>query len=171
MALTYNPADWYWCVAGSTTEVWSSARWQYVPITDATYVAWQAAGGMTTNILNAAELYQVLQQQCAPLAQGAGVAVVSTGTPAISATYPIDPVAQAQMSAIAAGLAAGRGLPGGGATFLYPDINHAQRSFTSANFLAMASAIEGFLYQFNQAVATLVAGGAASLPTQPLTIP
>ena len=58
----YNPLDWYWIVGGSgphvdetgaftgdESRVFSSARNQYVPADDPTYVAWRdaeiAAGG------------------------------------------------------------------------------------------------------------------------------
>ena len=168
--MMYNATSWYWCVAGSTTQVWSSARLQFVPVTDTTYQAWLAAGGIPSTILNAAELFQVLQQQCLPALLATGIAVVSASAPAISATYPADQAAQAQMSAIAAGIGAGRGLPGGGDTFLYPDLSGVQHTFTAAEFLAMAAAIEGYLYAFNQALSTLVAGGAATLPELPLSI-
>ena len=36
----YNPNNHYWVVAGSASEVYSSAVNDYVPIADATYVAW-----------------------------------------------------------------------------------------------------------------------------------
>ena len=40
----YNPANWYWIVAGSTTQVYSSASASYVLISDTTYQAWRAQG-------------------------------------------------------------------------------------------------------------------------------
>ena len=47
MASSFNPQDWYWSVAGDAANVYSSARNIYVPISDAAYVAWQAATGIT----------------------------------------------------------------------------------------------------------------------------
>lgn len=60
MSKTYNPTNWYWIVAGSTTQVFSSASGSYVPINDATFVAWKADGTAPTPILNEAELGEVL---------------------------------------------------------------------------------------------------------------
>jgi len=60
--VAYNPKDWYWIVAGSTTQVFSSARQAYVPVTDATYLAWRAAN-FPTQIISEVELIAVLAQQ------------------------------------------------------------------------------------------------------------
>lgn len=56
----YNPYDWYWKVAGSTTQVYSSASGDYVPVDDAAFVAWKSDGTVPTNIVSAAELGEVL---------------------------------------------------------------------------------------------------------------
>jgi len=56
----YNPANWYWIVAGSTTQVFSSAVGDYVPVDNATYLAWLAAGNQPTRIVSEAELGDVL---------------------------------------------------------------------------------------------------------------
>lgn len=56
----YNPLNWYWIVAGSATQVYSSAAGDYVPVDDATYVAWKADGTNPTNIASAEELGEVL---------------------------------------------------------------------------------------------------------------
>ena len=61
--MSYNPSNWYWTVAGSTSQVWSSARAIYVPVTDTAYAAWLAAGNLPSRILNEAELLEVIQQQ------------------------------------------------------------------------------------------------------------
>ena len=39
----YNPADWYWAIGNSTTQVWSSKVKGYVSVTDADYVEWLKA--------------------------------------------------------------------------------------------------------------------------------
>lgn len=46
----YNPKSWYWIVAGSTEQVYSSASSSYVPVTDAIYETWLAAGNIPTKI-------------------------------------------------------------------------------------------------------------------------
>ena len=60
IGIPYNPANWYWIVGGSTTQVFSSVVGNYVPVTDATYVAWLASGGKPTPIDTEQNLYQVL---------------------------------------------------------------------------------------------------------------
>lgn len=60
--LSYEPTNWYWIVNGSTTQVYSSAAGDYVPVANATYVAWLEAGGVATRIANEAELGEVLAQ-------------------------------------------------------------------------------------------------------------
>ena len=44
--MEYDPSNWYWIVNGSTTQVYSSKAGDYVPVANATYVAWRAAGGV-----------------------------------------------------------------------------------------------------------------------------
>jgi len=56
----YDPKNWYWVVNGSTTQVYSSAAGDYVPLDNVTYRAWLAAGGLPTRILSEAELGEVL---------------------------------------------------------------------------------------------------------------
>ncbi len=48
--MIYNPNHWYWAVGGSTSQVYSSAAGDYVDVTDATYRAWMASGGVPTAI-------------------------------------------------------------------------------------------------------------------------
>jgi hypothetical protein len=38
----FTPANWYWVVGGSTTQVFSSAAGDFVSVSDLTYVAWLA---------------------------------------------------------------------------------------------------------------------------------
>ena len=56
----YNPANWYWIVAGSEIEVWSSATAGFVPITDAKYSSWVDQGNTPTRIVSLQELRDVL---------------------------------------------------------------------------------------------------------------
>jgi hypothetical protein len=60
---TYNAANWYWVVAGSTTQVYSSAGAGYVPATDPTYATWIDAGYNPTRIDSEASLQAVLETQ------------------------------------------------------------------------------------------------------------
>jgi hypothetical protein len=58
--MAYDPKNWYWVVGGSTTQVYSSAIGDYVPVADATYVAWLANGNVPTKISTEAGLGAVL---------------------------------------------------------------------------------------------------------------
>jgi hypothetical protein len=50
----------YWAVAGSTTEVWSSAQVAYVPVDDPAYQAWLEAGHTTIEVISEDELSRTL---------------------------------------------------------------------------------------------------------------
>jgi hypothetical protein len=56
----YNPANWYWIVNGSTTQVYSSASNTYVPATDATYESWLVQGSKPSRIVSEVELWGVV---------------------------------------------------------------------------------------------------------------
>lgn len=62
MSKNYNPKNWYWIVGGSTSQVYSSASGDYVPVANATYQAWRADGTMPTAIDTEANLGGVLAQ-------------------------------------------------------------------------------------------------------------
>ncbi len=93
------------------------------------------------------------------------VEVTSTATSALNGTYVIGATSLANIVALSTGIAAGKGLPGGGTTFNYGDANGAQHAFTSANFLNFAQAIEDFVYLTNQAIIA-----DTTLPSNSLTI-
>lgn len=59
----YNPANWYWIVAGDAARVYSSAQAAYVSVADATYLAWMEQGNITTKIDSEDSLKTVLQEQ------------------------------------------------------------------------------------------------------------
>lgn len=63
--MAYNPQNHYWRVIGHapSTDVYSSARAQYVDENDAQYLAWLDDGGLTTTIASQDDLYDVLIQQ------------------------------------------------------------------------------------------------------------
>jgi hypothetical protein len=56
----FNPSAWYWIVAGSITQVYSSAAVAYVPVSDANYQAWVARGYAPTRIATEQDLWDVL---------------------------------------------------------------------------------------------------------------
>lgn len=56
----FTPNNWYWTVAGSTSQVYSSASGGYVPVSDPTYQTWLGSGGIATRIDTEANLGSVL---------------------------------------------------------------------------------------------------------------
>lgn len=64
---SYDPRDWYWVVAGSTTQVYASARKAYVPVADAAYAAFIAVGNSPTHIDTEANLRAVLWAARVPM--------------------------------------------------------------------------------------------------------
>src|SRR5689334_18523312 len=137
----YKVSNWYWFVGNDTSKVFSSAAMAYVPVTNSLYAAWRAVGGQPSPILNAQELFEVLQQQWVPIYLGDGMQLESTGTPALNGTYPLDQASQSQITGIAASIAAGRGLPGGQSSFFFQG-----HTFNADQFLDFATAAESYVY-------------------------
>lgn len=165
MALTkqYNPLRWYWAVAGSTTQVWSSQNLSYLPVSNGTYAAW-AVNNIPTPIASAGALIQVMYAQVEPYILSLGATVNSTGTPSINAIYGMDTASMNRLSIITSMLSNNKPLPSGTTTFSYPDVTGNLHTFTSTNIINLASALQTWRYQWETAVATLVTGGSASLP-------
>ncbi len=69
--MIYNVANWYWIVAGSMTQVYSSAVDNYVLVADATYQTWLTKGGVPTKIDTEQNLADVLASAGEPLPPGA----------------------------------------------------------------------------------------------------
>lgn len=59
-AKPFIPTNWYWAVAGSTSQVYSSAVGDYVPLSNGAYQTWIAAGNASTAIENEQSLGRVL---------------------------------------------------------------------------------------------------------------
>lgn len=57
----FNPRDWYWAVAGDTTEVYSSARNLYVAVADPAYLDWLANNVRPTPIDAESSIWYYLQ--------------------------------------------------------------------------------------------------------------
>lgn len=96
----------------------------------------------------------------AAAAFAAGLTIASTGTPALNGTYGIDQLSQMDIIAIETSLNAGKGFPGGAATFNYADMSGAMHSFTEANFTNFAASIRDYVYALKSAIS----GAASTLP-------
>lgn len=159
----YNPLNWYWQVGGVTTQFWSSKTMSYVSSSNSTYVAW-AVNNKPTPIANAGSLVQVMYTQVEPYVLSLGVAVTSTGTPSLNATYALDSASFSKLNTITSLLSNGKPLPGGGTTFSYPDITGNLHTFTSTNILNLAAALQNWRYSWETGVSTLISGGSVTLP-------
>jgi hypothetical protein len=162
----YTPNNWYWNIGQSSIQVFSSASLTFVPLTDATYLAWVAAGNRTTRIDTGINLFDVLSTQVLPSLFSNGVAFRSTSIPSLNATYPCDSVAQQTMTGIMTSLNAGI-VPGNGTNFLYNSV-----IFTSAQFLAVAKALTNYVYDFNLQLSEYLNsnGSSGSFPSVPIQI-
>jgi|SRR5579885_1108394 len=100
----------------------------------------------------------------------AGIQIVSTGTPALSGTYAVTDAAIGKLDGIIAGINAGKGLPGGGGTFNYPDVTGAMHAFDATSIVNLAAALRDYLYALIQTEAALIGGHAAEWPSLPVTI-
>lgn len=94
-------------------------------------------------------------------AVAAGCPVVSTAKPELNGTYAIDAAQQQIITGIATGIAARNRIPGGGATFIYPDVTGTPHNFSASDFLNFASAVEDYVYNLSNGL----------LVTQPVIIP
>lgn len=129
-------------------------------------VAWQHSTLMAGAIVAATAQAAPPQDQAQALL-ASGLAVTSTGTPAISATYATDPANVAKLLGVELGIAAGQGFPGGASTFpirivgtgtppLLTITQYAAVAVEIRNFVAQADlVIDGFSTTLPAAAATI----------------
>lgn len=108
-----------------------------------------------------------LAQQAAALL-AAGLAITSTGTLGLNATYPTDARTQSKAASIELRLAAGLGFPGGTDTFPWVDSAGQWHALTQPQFSAIAGAISVFVTACDQVIDGYPEG---ILPTAAATIP
>ena len=162
MAQPYNPSNWYWIVGESTTEVYSSARAEYVSLTDATYTAWLASRNHPTLIDTDANLQVVLYQSGV-----LGVAITSGSTPAINGSYLITPQSKLDIEGVIDNIELNGTFPGGASTFPWLDISDTPHVFPSVSvFKEFATAIAAFVAAIEEFIDT----GSGSPPSNQITI-
>ena len=102
---------------------------------------------------------------------GAGLAITSTGTPALNATYALDATSQAQLYQIAIYAQTFGVFPNGQSTMAYPDATGAPHTFNPTQIANLLKAVAPYVSSLNTTLATIEAGGSASWPTPSATIP
>jgi hypothetical protein len=101
----------------------------------------------------------------------AGIAVTSTGSPGLSATFALDPTTMDQIGSVARDSASGLGLPGGGSTFMYPDLTATRHSLTGPQIIGLYKAQRDLLLALNTQAAIMAQGGSPVWPAQSAEIP
>jgi hypothetical protein len=71
--MIFNSNNWYWIVAGSTTQVYSSSTGDYILVSNPTYQSWLSTGNKPTNIDSEANLGDVIATLGAPKPVNANV--------------------------------------------------------------------------------------------------
>lgn len=128
------------------------------------YLAWVALGN-------------VAQPSAAPtpdttlaLVLATGIAVTSTGTPSLSASYALDAISQAQLFQIGTFAKAFGFFPSGASTQAYPDGAGIPHTFTTTQFVNLLLVCAAYVSAAQTTAAILDAGGSTSWPTASATI-
>ncbi|ERJ35955.1 hypothetical protein L810_1213 [Burkholderia sp. AU4i] len=95
-----------------------------------------------------------------------GIKIVSGSTPAVDGTYAVDQVSQMDILAIETSINAGKGFPGGAATFNYPDTSGVMHTFSETSFTNFAAAVRDYVY----ALKSCMSGSLSALPSQTSSI-
>ena len=109
----------------------------------------------------------VTPRQTAAAILSAGCAVVSTSTPTLSGTYPLDAYAVQNLTALVAAISANQGLPNGASTVEILDVAGTPHTFTATQLVALGAALRNVFYTCEM----VAAGQSTTPPTQPAVIP
>jgi hypothetical protein len=128
---------------------------------------WTVSGGVIVAVtpppLTLAQQENVI---LATSGSGAGIVITCASNSVLSGTYAIDSLSQVKITAVAAAINAGIGLPGGGSTFNYPDISGTMHPWTATTFVEFAKAVMDLVYNMDM----VVAADTGSLPSTAVTI-
>ena len=100
-----------------------------------------------------------------------GIAVTSTGTPALDATYGLDDTTLTQIQALANDCAVGFGFPNGQSTFDYPDQTGTPHTFDNTTMVNLYKAMRQTVYAMQVTLAARMQGNDSPWPSQAVTIP
>jgi hypothetical protein len=161
----YTPSNWYWSVAGSPTQVYSSERAEYVSVTDSAYSSWLAAENLPTRIDTDADLQVVLYQ-----AGVLGLNVTSTSTPAVNGVYSTTPQSKLDIEGTIDDILLNGTFPGGLTAMPWTDMSGAEHVFPSvAVFKEFATAYANFIDAVEDYINS--AGTIGAIPSTSVTIP
>jgi hypothetical protein len=141
-------------------------------VTDDTFWAnrfanpWGVMGGTFVDITPEPPPPLTELQQSALDALNAGIQLTSLGTGSLDGSYLVDPGTQININGIVAGIGAGNGIPGGGATFNWNDSSRVPHAFSETNFKNFAAAVTNYVYTLNQ----IIDGVILALPDPNITI-
>lgn len=166
---SWDPSNWYWDVIGVNNQVFSSASFNYVSLTDTTYLRWLSLGNVPT-ITSQTDLSTTMTQSVIPLYLGSGLQVTSNSNSALNATYALDPVTLSQVGAVAVDVAAGLGFPQNVSTFSYPDIIGTSHTFNEGQFTSLYVQMRNYIATVQNTIANLCFGYGGNLPPNTATI-
>jgi hypothetical protein len=126
--------------------------------------SWAIEGGALVPYTPPPPVLTLPQQATAMLSQPVTVDCIST--PALSSDYANNANVRQSVTSTVSQISAGLGLPGGGATFNWPDVNGSEMQWPEADFVAFAKALTDFAY----ACQMVVGGHSAVLPSRTLTV-
>lgn len=138
LPLFYDITKWYWVVSDSISQVWSSAKVEYVATTDSDYVSWLKSGGIPSTISTESGLQAFFSQYYPagwPLTSAEkaeiealntlnnnGVQISSIGSPEINGTYSTNTNSIANINAIMTYILANNAFPNGAESMAWADI-------------------------------------------------
>jgi hypothetical protein len=101
----------------------------------------------------------------------AGIAITSTATPALNATYALDKDTMDEIGPVARDSCTRLGLPGKKATFDYPDITGALHTFAATDLQNLYMEQRDMLLVLTEQAGIMEHGGTPVWPTQAAVIP
>jgi len=126
------------------------------------------ASGVTISAYVAPTL--TLAQQAQAALAACSFTITSTGTPALSASYPCDAATQSKLGAVVTTITATGGFPGGAQTYPMKDSAGAWHSLTPTQYVQIAGEIAAYVGALDL-IADGNPGGATALPNNAGTIP